>query len=48
MPTTPTTPPAPAKPDLDNRSKQLNPNSPEYQRSRGQPQPQPQNPAKKP
>ncbi len=39
--------PAPSKPELDNRSNQLNKNNPEYQRSRGQPQPQPQNPAKK-
>ena len=39
--------PTPSKPDLDNRSNQLNKNNPEYQRSRGQQQPQPQNPPKK-
>jgi hypothetical protein len=31
----------------NNRSIQLNPNNPEFQRSRGQPQPQPQNPPRK-
>lgn len=40
-------PPAQKKADLDNHSNQLNPNNPEYQRSRTQPNPAPPPPPAK-